>query len=107
MPKRTAAVSAYPDALIPLDHLARAEEFFQAFKDLPKRTPPSWPRYFLLCHAIELALKAFLTRQGVTMRRLKQLDLRHDLENLLREAISSGLALGPLARSEIELLTAR
>lgn len=88
------AVSAYPEALIPLDLIARAEEFFQAFKDLPKRTPPSWPRYFLLCHAIELALKAFLTRQGVTASRLKQIDLRHDLANLLAEAVNLGLALG-------------
>jgi hypothetical protein len=53
--------------LYALDMLERAEEFLEAFRQLP---PParrwiSWPRYFLLCHSVELGLKAFLVSRGV------------------------------------------
>jgi HEPN domain-containing protein len=86
-----------------LDLLNRAEEFFQAFKDLPSGNPPCWPRYFMLCHAIELALKAYLVSRGTTTKHLKN-TFGHDLKKLLSEAINAGLPLGPLARGEIELL---
>jgi hypothetical protein len=49
-------VMSYPQDLLPFKVLKRAEEFVQAYRDLPKTPPPSWPRYFLFCHAIELAL---------------------------------------------------
>jgi hypothetical protein len=52
-----------------LDYLGRAEDFFEAFCDLPENYPPrSWPRYFMLCHAIELSLKAYLAAQGAIKR---------------------------------------
>ena len=57
----------YPDHFRPLDFLELAEEFYQAFHDLPARLPPSWPRYFMLCHAIELAPKAYLAQHGATL----------------------------------------
>src|SRR5262245_22841692 len=87
-----------------LELFARAEEFFQAYKDLPKRAPPSWPRYFLLCQAAELALKAYLVWRGVSVRDLMKHEIRHSLKGLMTQAIDSGLAIGPLARGEIELL---
>lgn len=97
-------MSTYPEPLIPLDLLNRADEFFQAFKDLPVGSPPSWPRYFMLCHAIELALKAYLASRGKKIADLKKNPFGHDLKNLLTEAINSGLSIGPLARGEIEQL---
>jgi hypothetical protein len=36
----------YPDALRGLDFLQLAEEFYQAYDDLPSRPPPSWPHEF-------------------------------------------------------------
>jgi hypothetical protein len=58
-------MNGYPDTLRPGDHLRLAEDFLQAYVDLPIRLPPqSWPRYLMLCHAVELALKAF-TRAAV------------------------------------------
>gem|GEM_PF-6567937 len=46
-----------PHGLMPF--LARAEEFYQAYRDFTAQSPALWPRYFLLCHSIELALKAY------------------------------------------------
>jgi hypothetical protein len=53
-------MSPYPTILQALDYLERAKEFMGAFRALPSGNPPSWPRYFLLCRAVELALKGFL-----------------------------------------------
>jgi hypothetical protein len=79
----------YPDVLRQFDYLERAEQFYQAFGDLPQRPPPAWPRYFMLCHAIELALKAYLAAHGATAQQLK--DFRHNFTALLNEAINKGL----------------
>jgi transposase len=37
-----------------------------AYRTLPDVRHPNWPRYFLFCHAIELALKPF-RRDGIEM----------------------------------------
>ncbi len=89
--------------LIQFDYLDLADEFMRAFRNLPPGTPPSWPRYFLLCHSIELALKAYLAAQGVPPSELKN-TFGHDLKELLTEAIRLGLAIDVPARTEIELL---
>lgn len=52
-----ASVTVCPHGLMPYEFLERAEEFYQAYRPSP-RSPPSWPRYFMLCHSIEVALKA-------------------------------------------------
>ena len=90
--------------LVPLDFIARAEDFFQAFRALPPGNPPSWPRYFLLCHAAELGLRAFLLSRGARESDLQASAFRHNLKKLLAEAIKRGLALSSSARDEIELL---
>jgi hypothetical protein len=54
--------------------LDRAEEFFEAFGQLPPLPRGrwiSWPRYFLLCHAVEIGLKAFLAARGVSVGELR------------------------------------
>lgn len=85
-----------------LDALDRAEEFFEAFRQLttPAGRPISWPRYFLFCHAVELALKAFPASRGVPPRQLRE-DFGHRIDPLMRDALSKGLAIGPLAASEL------
>jgi hypothetical protein len=85
------------------DALDRAEEFFKAFRQLPPLPTGrwiSWPRYFLLCHAVEIGLKAFLASRGVSDAELKN-DLRHKIDPLMRAAISKGLVIGTLTASEI------
>lgn len=87
-----------------MSFLQRAEEFFAACRQLPDRQPPSWPRYFLFCHAIELALKAYLTLHGLDILTLQKKPYGHNLKELLKEAANRGLGSGPLARGDIELL---
>lgn len=88
------------------DFLERAEEFYEAFCQLPPVGPrgESWPRYFLFCHAIELALKAFLARFGVSPPKLEKRPFGHDIDSLMTEALARGLNIGSLAVSEIRQL---
>lgn len=68
------------------------------------------PRYYLLGHSIELALKAFLLAKGVTPTelRLKQYNMAHNLEKALVRAEGLGLAdvvnIPPKERTAIMLL---
>jgi hypothetical protein len=98
-----------PSPLTHLQHLELAEDFYQAFRDLPKDSPAglpiSWPRYFMLCHSIELALRAFLLAQGANEAQLRALGTRHNIVILLNKAQKQGLGLGPLAASELILLS--
>lgn len=80
-----------------------AREFKQAYHAVPEAPPPSWPRYFLLCHAIELGLKAFLMLHGMSEDDL-QLKFRHDLKMLLKRAKKFGLALEPNTGEAIKRL---
>jgi hypothetical protein len=51
----------------------------------------AWPCYHLLCHAIELTLKAYLAASGVPIRTLAN-HIRHDLELAFRCAQEHGFA---------------
>jgi hypothetical protein len=98
-------MSDYPEALRPVDHLRLAHDFYQAFCDLPVRTPPqSWPRYFMLCHGMELALKAYPLYYGATPKELLAKNVRHSLTELLTRATNKGLSLGTSAENDIRLL---
>jgi len=51
----------------------------------------SAPRYYLMGHAIELSLKAFLLAKGVSLEELRSMKLfGHDLEKCLERADSLG-----------------
>jgi HEPN domain-containing protein len=98
-------MNGYPDTLRPGDHLRLAEDFFQAYRDLPRRLPPqSWPRYLMLCHAVELALKAYLFQHGATPKDLRAKVVRHSINELLTRATNKGLSLNPAVQSDIRLL---
>jgi hypothetical protein len=85
------------------DLLNLAKEYRQAYYDLPPRGPMPWPRYFLFCHSIELVLKAYLAQAANLTE--KQLRDRHNIKNLLDEAINCGLSLSGNTRITIGLLT--
>ena len=98
-------MNGYPETLRPGEHLRLAEDFFQACRDLPRRLPPqSWPRYLMLCHAVELAFKAFLFHHGATPKDLKAKAVRHSINELLMRAVNKGLSLNSVAHSDINLL---
>ena len=88
-----------------LNLLELAEDFYDAFHKLPEDNPKgiSWPRYFLLCHTIELALKAFLSPR-MSDKELKSSKIRHNIDLLMREAMAKGLNIGDLTAREIVLL---
>jgi hypothetical protein len=50
------------------------------------------PKYYLVCHAIELILKSFILVSGGKKRELMHPDLRHNLLSLFERATELGLA---------------
>jgi len=92
---------AYP--LLYREFLDLAEEVLWTYHKAPSTKQPYWPRYFLLCHAVQLVLKAYLVLHGFTQDELQR-NFRHDLKKLLDEADKLGLAISQAARSEIKIL---
>jgi hypothetical protein len=88
------------------DLLNLAREYRQAYYDLRQVAPISWPRYFLFCHSIELVLKAYLAQAaGLTEKQLQDPPFRHNIKNLLDQAIKWGLRLSTNTKASITLLT--
>jgi hypothetical protein len=84
--------------LYAFDALDRASEFYEAFQQLPPLPRGrwiSWPRYFLLCHAIEIGLKAFLASRGMPEAQLRT-EFGHKIDPLMRRRSPGGLILGCL-----------
>jgi hypothetical protein len=76
----------------PLGLQLYAETYFAAAKALPTPTVPFEPvRPYLVCHAIELGLKAFLSLKGHQMVTLAEGQFGHKLSAILNEAESMGL----------------
>jgi hypothetical protein len=84
-----------------------ASSFLQAAKALePGTESPRWPAgFYLVCHALELLLKAFLSIKGRTLPELAD-HFQHDLQALVKEATAAGLRdlveLDPKQLGEIE-----
>lgn len=69
-----------------------AESYHSAALALPQRNVPFEPvRPYLVCHAIELALKAFLSYQGIKMVALAGNPYAHGLDTLLTAALEANL----------------
>ena len=64
---------------------------------------PSWPRYFCVCHAIELALKAWLSFRGEDEKRL--IGYGHDLQAAMSSAQAQGLSLSSDSVDAVGLLS--
>jgi hypothetical protein len=83
-----------------------AERFLNAARALPPGSVPFEPvRPYLVCHSIELGLKAFLSLQGSAMLALSEGPYAHNLEAILQKADEKGLrasvSLAPRQRSAI------
>ncbi|MBI3774534.1 MAG: hypothetical protein HY273_03105 [Gammaproteobacteria bacterium] len=73
-----------------LHHYASA--FLDAARELPPAAVSFEPvRPFLVCHSIELALKAFLSLHGATMLDLSDASYGHKLDKILQAADEKGL----------------
>jgi hypothetical protein len=96
---------AEPNPFTAFEYLAYAEQFYHTFYKAPTFHPEiSWPRYFLLCHAIELALKAYLAKLGATPQHLRQFERRHALDRLVAEAVEKDLHLTQETQERIRAL---
>jgi hypothetical protein len=80
------------------NYLDDAEAYLSAAKQLDGHASHFSPKYFLLCHAIELALKAYILGQGGTEKEAKK--IRHDLT----AAWSRAVALGFPSSTELETI---
>ena len=64
------------------------KDYKNAAAILPQPSVPYEPvRFYLVCHSIELLLKAFLSLRGATMLELSENKYGHDLEKLLDAAL--------------------
>ncbi len=83
------------------EFLELAEVFLQAYGQIREPwfpiPPRDWPRYFLLCQSMELALKAFLHVNGVDERKMLS-QYGHSLAKLFDAASDYGLAISQRAR---------
>jgi len=69
-----------------------AQSFLTAARSLPPPTVPFEPaRPYLVCHAIELGLKAFLSLRGAAMLELADGSYGHNLEAILQKAEENDL----------------
>jgi hypothetical protein len=95
-----------PTADTPQQYLHRARMFRNAAVGLSDYVngEPFWPRYALITHAIELALKAFV-RHGVANGSPPTKEpSQHDLSGWYKLAIQYGLPQEPSIAQNIELL---
>lgn len=75
----------------PLGFHRYASEFLRAAQGFKINDGFSPVPYYLICRSMELVLKAFLLAKGVPKRTLKGRTLGHDLEKVLKKAVSLGL----------------
>jgi hypothetical protein len=69
-----------------------ADAYMRAALALPAPEVPYEPvRYYLVCHSIELSLKAFLSLHGATMLELSENAYGHNLEAIVAAADAKGL----------------
>ena len=68
---------------------------------------PNWPRYFLLAHAAELAIRAVLVsaKTGTSGRGASPEPSNHDLSALYEYACKHGLKSNPQVLSELAYLS--
>ena len=90
----------------PLGLQLYAERYLAAAKALPMPDVPFEPvRPYLVCHAIELGLKAFLSMKGHEMVNLAEGQFAHKLGAILNEAESAGLLDAvPLSSTHLEAI---
>ncbi len=69
--------------------ISDAETLLEANSQGTGASPFSAPTYYLLCHAMELALKGYLASSGVSKSKL-QYEIGHDLEKALSLAQKRG-----------------
>jgi hypothetical protein len=80
-----------PLGIISLSLWNDAQAFILAADSLVQNSQVDLPTYFLLGHALELTIKAYLAAHGLKTRELKKVG--HDLQRAFENAVSLGLKI--------------
>lgn len=101
------SILGHTERMGPLALELYAEMYLAAAEALPRPTVPFEPvRPYLVCHAIELSLKAFLSLKGSAMVDLAGGQFGHKLSVILKEAEAADLlALVPLTAVHRKAIT--
>jgi hypothetical protein len=84
-------MASRPTELVGMGFLTDAKAYLKAANALPRDDISLFtPVYFLLCHGIELSLKAFILASGGSERELRKQDIRHQLDKLRDRARALG-----------------
>jgi hypothetical protein len=84
----------FPQNLRPNEFLRLAQNFYAAYLNCIDLMPPNAPKYFLGCHAVELALKSYLLSVGVEIDTIvSPKNYGHDIDKLLDAALDKKLIL--------------
>ncbi|MEY4706174.1 MAG: hypothetical protein RL042_2379 [Nitrospirota bacterium] len=96
------SIAGINERMGPLGLHMYAESYLSAAQLLPKPNVPFEPvRPYLVCHAIELALKAYLSLRGSAMVDLADGAFGHNLDSLFTRAVEGDLAqLAPLTNAQ-------
>jgi hypothetical protein len=100
------SIAGITERMGPLGLHMYAESYLLAARTLPKPSVPFEPvRPYLLCHAVELALKAFLSLRGAAMVELAEGPYGHNLDSLLAKALEADLlAVAALTETECDAI---
>jgi hypothetical protein len=108
--KFRAELTALPPALEAQRFLARAAQFRRVARSLPDMDTyePNWPKWFLITHAIELAIKAYVISRAdanTPAPALQKMPANHDLVAQYEYAVLYGLPPDPLVTKELPHLS--
>jgi hypothetical protein len=105
---RMPTVRALPSAIEALRYLDRARQFRRAgtkHVDI-ENGQPFWPKWFLITHALELAIKAYIvSREKLSLPSPTKEPANHDLVGLYEKAVLWGLTRNPLVMSGLPHLS--
>lgn len=86
--------------------LSEVSSFINAARKLDTLAGDWSPKYYLLCHAVEIGLKAFLLLHKHTPSELKTFAVRHSLKTLAEMARCHGMSFTARESEIIELIDA-
>jgi hypothetical protein len=106
---RSTPSRALPPALEAQRFLARARQFRRVAMSLPdmEGPEPNWPKWFLVTHAIELAIKAYIVSREDSNAPVPAAPKppNHDLVALYDYAVLYGLTRDPIITKELPHLS--
>jgi hypothetical protein len=104
----SAPIRALPPTIEALRYLDRARQFRRAammHSDI-ENGQPFWPKWFLITHALELAIKAYIvSREELGLPPPPTEPANHDLVGLYEKAVLWGLSRNPLVMSGLPHLS--